>query len=219
MRAIANRLVGRLQSRRPPRVSRAISPASGPVDRNVFVVYGRDEALRRAVFDFLRAIDLRPLEWEELVRNSGHTAPFLGDVAAQAARQAQAALVILSPDDVVRLHPQLYLEREDLWEFEATCQPRPNVLIELGMVLMAYPQRTVILEAGDLRPIADLAGRNTIRLNGSTTCLGKIIERLKSAGCAVADIGEDWRDTRPFANLGAYRRRPFEPARPTQASP
>ncbi|MFC8568936.1 TIR domain-containing protein [Streptomyces sp. NPDC057245] len=176
--------------------------------RSVFVVHGRDDQVRREMFELLRRLDLRPKEWEELVGATGHASPFLGDVVAGALAQGQAALVLLTPDDVVTLHPELRGPVEPEYETGYVCQPRPNVLIELGMVLMAYPERTVIVEVGGLRPIADIAGRNVIRFDGSETALGKIVERLKLAGCAVNDTGSDWRHTYPYRHLSAYHRRP-----------
>ncbi len=176
--------------------------------RGVFVVHGRDDQVRREMFELLRRLDLRPKEWEDLVRATGQASPFLGDVVAAAPAQAQAALVLLTPDDVVHLHPDLQGHHEPDHETRPVCQPRPNVLIELGMVLMAYPERTLIVEVGALRPIADINGRNVIRFDGSETALGKIVERLKLAGCAVNDTGSDWRQTYPFRHFSAYHRRP-----------
>ncbi|ANP49207.1 putative nucleotide-binding protein [Streptomyces griseochromogenes] len=183
------------------------SPGPSPDrSRNVFVVHGRDEEARLKVFDLLRLLDLRPLEWEDLVRATGKTAPFLGEVIAQAPAQAQAALVLLTPDDVVQLHPDLRGPNEPPYESEPTGQPRPNVLIELGMVLMAYPERTLMVEIGTLRQISDIGGMNVIRFDGSATALGKIVERLKLAGCRVNDTGSDWRQTWPYRHLSAYAR-------------
>ncbi|EST32303.1 TIR domain-containing protein [Streptomyces roseochromogenus] len=183
--------------------------------RNVFVVHGRDEEARLKVFDLLRLLDLRPLEWEDLVRATGKTAPFLGEVIAQAPAQAQAALVLLTPDDIVQLHPELRGPNEPPFESEPTGQPRPNVLIELGMLLMAYPERTLLVEIGTLRQISDIGGMNVIRFDGSATALGKIVERLKLAGCRVNDTGSDWRQTWPYRHLSAYARsgRAVPPAR------
>ncbi|MEU3828399.1 hypothetical protein GT045_08625 [Streptomyces sp. SID486] len=174
--------------------------------RNVFVVHGRDEEVRTKMFDLLRLLDLRPLEWEDLVRATGKTSPFLGEVVAKAPEQAQAALVLLTPDDVVQLHPDLRGRNEPPYETEPTGQPRPNVLIELGMVLMAYPERTLMVEVGELRTIADIAGRNVIRFDGSEAALRKIVQRLRLAGCTVDDARPEWLQTWPYRHLSAYGR-------------
>ncbi|MDQ1036481.1 putative nucleotide-binding protein [Streptomyces sp. V3I8] len=174
--------------------------------RSVFVVHGRDEEVRQTMFGLLRRLDLRPLEWEELVRATGKAAPFLGDVVMNAPAQAQAALVLLTPDDVAKLHPRLLGNHERDDETQLTGQPRQNVLIELGMVLMAYPARTVIVEVGRLRHVADTAGINVIRFDGSESSLAKIVARLKLAGCQLDDTRPEWRETRHFRNLSAYRR-------------
>lgn len=184
------------------------APSPGARTRSVFVVHGRDEEVRREMFGLLRRLDLRPLEWEDLVKATGQSTPFIGDVVAQAPALAQASLVLLTPDDIAMLHPQLRGEAEPEYEVQPTGQARPNVLIELGMVLMAYPERTLIVEVGALRQITDIAGRNVIRFDGSESAIGKVVERLKQAGCQLNDTGSDWRQTWPFRHLSAYRRRP-----------
>jgi predicted nucleotide-binding protein len=179
--------------------------------RNVFVIHGRDSQVREAGFGLLRALDLRPLEWEALVHSTREGSPFLGRVVADAPSLAQAAVVLLSPDDVVMLHPGLRGMHEDRFELWPAMQPRPNVLLELGMVLAVYAQNTIIVEFGDLRPTADLVGRNVIRFNEAVSlpeALRKISSRLKTAGCLVDDLGTDWLDIRPFTTMKAYRRRP-----------
>ncbi|MFJ3235103.1 TIR domain-containing protein [Streptomyces sp. NPDC086787] len=191
-----------------PETERAGGHAAHTHDRSrsVFVVHGRDEEVRKAMFGLLRRLDLRPLEWEELVRATGTASPFLGEVVAGAPALAQAALVLLTPDDVAKLHPQLLGNAEPDYETRLTGQPRQNVLIELGMVLMAYAERTVIVEVGRLRPAADIAGRNVIRFDGSEESLMKIVARLKVAECRLDDSRPDWRDTSHFQDLSAHRR-------------
>jgi predicted nucleotide-binding protein len=176
--------------------------------RNVFVIHGRDEQVREPLFEVLRAVDLRPLEWEALVRATGNTAPALLTVVETALEWSQAVVVLLTPDDVVRLHPSLHGEREASTETAPMLQPRPNVLIELGMALMRCQERTIILEVGDLRPVADLGGLNVIRFDGSEVSIGKLIQRLKNAGCPVDDSGGDWRGVRRFAGVEAFSRKP-----------
>lgn len=191
----------------------ATLPHEADLRRNVFVAYGRDEQAREWIFDFLRSLDLLPLEWENMVRECGTATPYLGDVIRSGLSQAQAAVVLLTPDDEVRLHPNLYLANDHERERTTAMQPRPNVLIELGMALMWCPNRTIVVEAGSLRRIADTAGLNTIRLDGTEQSLGKLVERLKCTGCPVNDRGADWRKMERFASLDAYRRRPGRPPR------
>lgn len=184
-------------------------PSPDDVTRGVFVIHGRDEQLRSAMFDLLRKLGLIPREWESLVAETGAASPFLGQVVARATQVTRAALVLLSPDDIVRLHPGLHAEREARHEVEPGGQARPNVLVELGMALIAYPEHTVIVECGALRPIADLNGRNVIRFDGSVAAIRKLAHRLRVAGCAVDESGTDWLDPRPFEGLAAYRRAPI----------
>jgi predicted nucleotide-binding protein len=179
------------------------SIASLPIDprRRVFVIHGRNGQARMAMFDFLRALDLRPLEWEELVRETEQATPFVGEVVAHAFTMAQAVMVLLTPDDVVKLDEKLGLRTDPGYELETMAQARPNVLFEAGMAFALDPRRTVIVEIGELRPFSDLGGRNSIRLDGTVEKLHKIATRLKGAGCAVNIDGADWMDARRFACL------------------
>jgi predicted nucleotide-binding protein len=190
----------------PAEVSGPPSPPALASDREVFVIHGQDEAARQAVFALLHSLNLRPLEWEALVGRTGKASPYLGEVITLAASTTRAALVILTPDDVVRLHPRLLNEKRDPHEAQLSCQARPNVFIELGLALMAYPERTVIVEIGQMRRPSDIGGLNVIRFDGSTASLRKIASRLRVAGCAVDDSGTDWLDPHRFARLDAFNR-------------
>jgi predicted nucleotide-binding protein len=193
----------------PPAQPEPRTPPDPPeIARRVFVVYGRDGPVRDAMFEFLRALDLRPREWDQLINDTEQAAPFVGDVVARGVQLAPAAVVLLTPDDVVGLHPSLRKPGEPGYEVGPVCQPRPNVLIELGMVLAVYPNRTVIVEIGDHRPISDLRGRDVIRFDGSLEAIIRLAVRLKAAGLATADDGMDWRRTDRFRGLDAYSRRP-----------
>jgi predicted nucleotide-binding protein len=201
------------------------SPASGAdaasgdapaqVRRRVFVVHGRDTMLAGRFFDLLRAVDLRPLEWETLVRATGSAVPSLAEVVAGAPHLAQATLVLLSPDDIVELHSDLLRDNDPPQERAPAGQARPNVLFELGQALMAYPRNTVIVEVGRMRPLSDLGGLNVIRFDGSSAAIQKVLNRLRIAGCAVDTSGVDWLDPSRFADLPACRRGPdtHKPAR------
>ena len=63
------------------------------------------------------------------------------------------------------------------------------------------------MQLGQLRRIADPDGLNVIRFDGSETAVGKLVERLKQAGCAVGDNGLEWLLTQRFRGLDSYTRR------------
>lgn len=48
--------------------------------RSVFVVHGRNEELRRAMFEFLRSINLAPMVWTHAVELTGVGSPYIGQV-------------------------------------------------------------------------------------------------------------------------------------------
>jgi len=160
----------------------------------------------QALRAFLRALDLHPLDWEEIVRLTGRPSPYMGEVLETAFRHNQAAVVLMTPDDGALLHPDLRTTHDKPFESAVTGQVRPNVLLEAGMALGLQRDRTVVVEIGDLRPVSDLAGINTIHFDGTTTSLQKIAERLRGAGCAVDTSGTDWLDVERFKNLTAYDR-------------
>ena len=50
-------------------------PKKKTKDNSVFVVQGRDEALRKSMFAFLRALSLNPMEWEQAVHQAKGAKP------------------------------------------------------------------------------------------------------------------------------------------------
>jgi len=175
--------------------------------RQIAVVHGRDPDLSSAVFEFLRALDLHPREWEELLSQASTATPYTGHLIEKLFKDVQAVVVIFSPDDETRLHPKLQREGEPSYETRFMCQARPNVLFEAGMAFGLYPHRTILVEAGELRPVSDLVGRHTVRL-GTDPAIKSFVNRLQAAGCAVNTDGTDWLLLSRFSNLEALNRRP-----------
>jgi predicted nucleotide-binding protein len=178
-----------------------------PNPREVFVIHGRDSRFVQAFWGFLQSLDLHPLDWEEIVARTGQSTPFLGDVVATAFEDLQAAVVLLTPDDGAYLHPSLRDDGDPDYEGVVTGQARPNVLFEAGMAFGVQPERTVLVEAGRLRPFSDVGGRNVIKFNGGPKSRQKVASRLRTAGCAVNTSGTDWLDPKRFENLDTFTRR------------
>lgn len=166
------------------------------ISRNVFVVHGRDDQLRTSMFEFLRSIDLRPLEWSELTAAAGGS-PYIGDLLDLGFGNAQAFVIMFTPDEEVALSSHIPSHDRD-----AGYQARPNVIFEAGLAMGRHPDRTVIVEVGRLRPISDLTGRHTVRLDdtseGRVALRQDLARRLESAGCPVSLAGSDWHEVGRF---------------------
>lgn len=167
----------------------------------VFVVHGRNSEARDAIFQFLRSIGLKPIEWSQAIRATGKVAPYIGEVLDAAFSTAQAVVVLMTPDDFAFLREELRGKKEPLHETQLTPQARPNVLFEAGMAMGRHPDRTVLIELGELRPFSDVAGRHTVRINNSTEKRQDLADRLEIAGCQVDLSGRDWHSAGDFDEI------------------
>lgn len=169
-----------------------------PDTKKVFVVHGRDSRLRDDFFAFLRALGLQPIEWSEALNLTGKATPYIGEALESAFKNAQAVIVLLSPDDEVRLSPELCEDKEDENEKEIRLQARPNVLFEAGMAFGTHHDRTLLVEVGQLKAFSDVGGRHVVRLSNSSDKRNEIATRLRTAGCDVSTSGNDWLSTGNF---------------------
>ena len=169
------------------------TPQNLPDPRSIFVVYGRNGAVRRSMFDFLRAIGLKPIEWDEAIAMTGKGAPYTGYAIDTAFSNAQAALILITGDDLACLKPEFILDDDEDSERKPISQARPNVIFEMGLAFGKKPDRTVIVEFGRTRLISDTLGRNVIRFSDTPEFRQRLAGRLLTAGCAVdKDTKSDW---------------------------
>lgn len=163
---------------------------TGADSRKVFVIHGRNDRARRGVFSFLRSIGLEPIEWSRAIAMTGRGSPYIGEVLNVAFREAQAVLVLQTPDDVAHLHESLTYPGDP--DSSPQMQPRPNVLFEAGMALARNEDRTIIVELGQIRSFSDIHGRHVVRLDNSIEKRQDLATRLRTAGCSVDLDGADW---------------------------
>jgi predicted nucleotide-binding protein len=171
----------------------------------VFVVHGRNTALRDAMFDFLGSIGLQPIEWNQAREATGEPNPYIGTILDKGLSMAQAVVVLMTPDDEARLKEEFRHSNDPPYEATLSGQARPNVLYEAGMAMGRYPNRTVLVEVGTLRPFTDVAGRHTVRLNDSTATRRELAKRLKTSGCEVDLSGDHWEKAGSFALSGSTK--------------
>ena len=160
--------------------------------RDVFVVHGRNNEAREALYQFLRSIDLHPLEWTEGIQSTGKVSPYIGDILDAMFSRAHAVVVLFTPDDEARMKEQFRGSNELPYETDLSGQARPNVLFEAGMAMGRYPDRTILVELGALRPFSDISGIHVVRLDNSPGTRQDLVQRLRTAGCPVNFEGTDW---------------------------
>ncbi len=172
--------------------------------RRVFVVHGRNEPARKATFDLLRALGLAPLEFNEVIANSGKGTPYTGLAIDAAFAEAKAVVVVLTGDDEVRLRRQFCEDGEEDREKHLSHQARPNVLFEAGLAFGRHPDRTILLQIGSMRSISDIAGLHLVRYSGKSESDAEfkfrndLANRLEHAGCDVNRKGNDWMSAGAF---------------------
>ena len=179
-----------------PRSSMPGPIVQGP--RVVFVVHGRNLRARDSIFAFLRSIGLHPLEWSEAVLATGTATPYIGQILETAFSLAGAVLVLMTPDDEARLREGFREGGDPPHETELTPQARANVIFEAGMAVGKFPDQTVLVELGRLRPFSDFGGRYVVRLDNTTQRRQELAQRLQAAGCPVSLTGTDWHNVGDF---------------------
>ncbi len=167
--------------------------------RKVWVVHGRNLKARDAMFAFLQAIDLDPMEWGEALALTGKGTPYTGEVLDLAFAEAQAVVVLITGDDMARLGTRFAEPHDPPEETDPTPQARPNVLFEAGMAFGKYPERTVLVHFGKTRPFSDVAGRNILYISNDIKRRQGLVDRLRTAGCAVKiENRTQWHDAGDF---------------------
>jgi predicted nucleotide-binding protein len=178
---------------------RKIVPASERNPHKIWVVYGRNEAARLAMFQFLRAIGLEPLEWHEATALAQAGAPYVGEVLDRAFAEVQGVVVLLTGDDLAHLRSEFVNTDDGPHETTPTPQARPNVLFEAGMAFGRHPESTILVTLGYTRPFSDVAGRHTVKITNAIAHRQVLAARLKTIGCAVVtETRTDWHEAGDF---------------------
>lgn len=158
----------------------------------VFVVHGRDIEAKNAMFSFLRAVGLRPLEWSQALKLVKKGAPYVGEILDAAFQEAAAVVVLITPDDDVKLRDFFITKTDPIYEKKIQGQARPNVLFEAGMAFGKNPNSTILVQIGNVKPFSDVGGRHLVRLNNQATSRQEFVIKLANAGCNVDTSGTDW---------------------------
>jgi predicted nucleotide-binding protein len=166
--------------------------ANKAVPNQVFVVHGRDRIAKDSTFAFLRAIGVKPIEWNSAIAMSKKPAPYISEILNAVFSKARAVVVLLTPDDLAQLRTDLIATSDPAFERRPMGQARPNVLFEAGMAFSSHPDRTVMVQVGNVRPFSDTAGRHVVHMSDEYAKRQELATKLKNAGCDVDTSGSDW---------------------------
>jgi predicted nucleotide-binding protein len=176
----------------------------------VFIVHGRDSALRKSMFDFLRSLGLKPMEWEQAVIAAKGNNPDVGSIIDTAMARVQAVIVMFSPDEMAYLKEQFWSTDDRDGDGKVAGQARPNVIFEAGLALGAHPEKTVIVQVGRVRPFSDIAGKHIVKLSDAISTRNDLANRLGKIGCRVDRSGSDWMSAGKFVPAEAKSKRKRE---------
>ena len=172
-------------------------PIKTTKNNTIFVVHGRDHKLNQDMFMFLRALGLNAVEFSQAVAQTAGANPNITKVVKGALRRAQGVLVMFSPDEEARLKAK-HRGSSDSTLLQG--QSRLNVIFEAGIALGAHPEKTLLIEVGQVRNISDIAGMHIPRLTNDATSRKELAERLRrKLKLKVDTTGDYWLKVGNFA--------------------
>ena len=170
--------------------SAATSPVRTPMEkigdgRSIFIVHGRNTAARDELAKFLRHLDAKPMSWTEAADLTQKASPTTMDIINAGMANAQAIVVLFTPDDQAKLKPGFIDDHDGAHEREVTGQARQNVILEAGMALGVAPERTILVRLGQTRSISDIEGVNWINLGDTWDHRNRLRVALSHANVTI----------------------------------
>lgn len=173
--------------------------------RRVFVVYGRSSAEREAMYEFLRALGLEPIDWLRAKELAKVPAPTIFQVVDAGMRNAKACIVLITGDDLAYLRAGLRAKDDPEYERKPTPQARPNVIFEAGMALGRYPESTILVRFGNVRPFSDVGGFCMIDYKDDRSFRKELRLALETAQCQMDASATGWRRAGKFGAEASAR--------------
>lgn len=169
------------------------------ITRSVYVVYGHDLAVRDAMFAFLKSLNLQPITKEAAVKLTGEASPFADRIVDAAFKHVQAIIVLFTGDDRARQRAGLHKGNENVRGKKFWYQPSQDQIFEAGYAFGRSPERTILIQVGNIQLFSDIDGRYIPNFTGKEHERRDLIDRLKNAGCVVNDLDDAWRSAGNFS--------------------
>ena len=160
------------------------------------------------MYEFLSALGLKPQEWGHAIhaasRGRGGN-PYVNDVVTKIMEEAQAVVVILSPDDEAKLKDQFVGKHERQTEGKLQGQARQNVVFETGIALGTHHRKTIIVRVGDVKSFTDIGGMHIPRLSNDERSRLDLANRLEDLKCDIDRRGDRWLSAGDFTPTASKR--------------
>ncbi len=175
--------------------------------KRVLVVTGRDEVTSGILCEFLEAVGLQPISLDSAIQSSLARYEGLNELAVRRILgSAQAAVVLLSPDEETRLGPHLSFCAADLEHRQIRGQARASVYFGAGLAIGRMGSSAIVLDLGVARQPSHPDLGDPIDATAGSQWREQLAVRLGAAGCQLEVRGElqqlkirDFADARPPA--------------------
>lgn len=162
------------------------SQALSAKQSRAWVVHGRNLKARDAVVSILKSLALKVLDFKTAIMRTKQGSPYVGTILRTAFNVADIVVVLLTPDDDVKLRKIYFKKNEPAYEKKLMGQPRPNVLFEAGQAFGIHPDRTILVQVGNMKPHpTDVLGRHICMLSNDPDSREDLVKKLRGIGAVV----------------------------------
>jgi predicted nucleotide-binding protein len=184
--------------------------------QNVYVINGRNTAIQNAMYDFLSTLGLQLITKEDAVEALKRGSPFADEVLEMTLKSARAIIVPFTEGEQVRLRSELRKSDDKNDEAKFLPQPGMDQIFEAGYALGRFPERTILIQIGQVQLFSDIDGRYIPNFTGKEADRRDLINRLKSIGCILQEDKNTWRNAGNFqqASTGPQLKRNTKKGKP-----
>jgi predicted nucleotide-binding protein len=165
--------------------------STSPNRAKAFIIHGRDEAAKKAVETIVHSTGAEVIPFDAAPPNEDDLQQVL-DMVVNGIQEADVVIALLTPDEQAALYDSATgtqvtdpIERDEA----SGWQPRPNVLVEIGIAVGLARHKTILVRMGPIRRISDIAGVLMINLDqqtGEEQLRRAVVKRIGSQAKAAA---------------------------------
>jgi len=151
----------------------------------VFVIHGRNAKIRDSMYEFLRALGLKPVTFEEAKNRTGLGSPTIMDILDKAINENMIILSLYTPDDISFMNPYFHEDNDSEIEKRPVGQARLNVIFEKGLALARNREKTILVFFGEVKKYSDIDWIHRLQFVDTPEIRKQLKNQLESLGCPI----------------------------------